>query len=108
MVSLHGDMTSVERHEGMKQFRSGLKRILITTDLLARGIDVSQVSYVINYDIPSCRENYVHRIGRSGCYGRKGTSITFVTDDEQASLRELEHFYHTRMEDLTEEALDAV
>jgi translation initiation factor 4A len=56
----------------MKEFRSGSSRVLIATDLLARGIDVQQVSLVINYDLPSSKENYVHRIGRGGRFGRKG------------------------------------
>ena len=59
----------------MKEFRSGSSRVLITTDLLARGIDVQQVSLVINYDLPTNRENYIHRIGRSGRFGRKGVAI---------------------------------
>merc|ERR1711964_659517 len=63
--AMHGDMTQQERELIMKEFRSGSSRVLITTDLLARGIDVQQVSLVINYDLPSNRENYIHRIGRS-------------------------------------------
>lgn len=78
--SMHGDMNPQDREEVMKQFRSGSSRVLITTDLLARGIDVQQVSLVINYDLPANRENYLHRIGRSGRFGRKGVSINFVTD----------------------------
>ena len=58
---------------------TGSSRVLITTDLLARGIDVQQVSLVINYDLPTNRENYIHRIGRSGRFGRKGVSINFIT-----------------------------
>lgn len=76
--SMHGDMTGQERELIMKQFRSGSSRVLITTDLLARGIDVQQVSLVINYDLPPNRENYIHRIGRSGRFGRKGVAINFV------------------------------
>lgn len=64
----------------MKKFRAGASRVLITTDLLARGIDVHHVSLVINYDLPRIRENYIHRIGRSGRYGRKGVAINFVTE----------------------------
>eukprot|EP00951_Prasinocladus_malaysianus_P047586 scaffold651137_cov53-Prasinocladus_malaysianus.AAC.1 len=63
----------------MREFRSGSSRVLITTDLLARGIDVQQVSLVINFDLPSEPENYLHRIGRSGRFGRKGVAINFVT-----------------------------
>ena len=74
----------------MKEFRSGSSRVLITTDLLARGIDVQQVSLVINYDLPTNRENYIHRIGRGGRFGRKGVAINFVTTDDVRMLRDIE------------------
>ncbi|RRT36623.1 hypothetical protein B296_00038052 [Ensete ventricosum] len=70
----------------MREFRSGSSRVLITTDLLARGIDVQQVSLVINYDLPTQPENYLHRIGRSGRFGRKGVAINFVTRDDERML----------------------
>merc|ERR1711937_512897 len=69
--AMHGDMEQKERNVIMTEFRSGSSRVLITTDLLARGIDVQQVSLVINYDLPNQRETYIHRIGRSGRFGRK-------------------------------------
>ena len=75
----HGDMDQNTRDVIMREFRSGSSRVLITTDLLARGIDVQQVSLVINYDLPTQPENYLHRIGRSGRFGRKGVAINFVT-----------------------------
>ena len=65
-------------------------RVLITTDLLARGIDVQQVSLVINYDLPTNRENYIHRIGRGGRFGRKGVAINFVTTEDVRMLRDIE------------------
>ena len=71
----HGDMEQNARDVIMREFRSGSSRVLITTDLLARGIDVQQVSLVINYDLPTQPENYLHRIGRSGRFGRKGTPL---------------------------------
>lgn len=74
----------------MKDFRSGSSRVLITTDLLARGIDVQQVSFVLNYDLPSSRENYVRRIGRGGRFGRKGVVINFVTTEDERMLRDIE------------------
>jgi translation initiation factor 4A len=98
--AMHGDMKPIERQLIMKQFRSGSSRVLITTDLLARGIDVYQVSLVINYDLPTNRENYIHRIGRSGRFGRKGVAINFVADGDESALRDLEEFYHTKIEDL--------
>ncbi|GAB5361390.1 hypothetical protein AAMO2058_000709400 [Amorphochlora amoebiformis] len=88
--AMHGEMGSKERATIMKEFRSGSSRVLITTDLLARGIDVQQVSLVINYDLPGDRENYIHRIGRSGRFGRKGVAINFVTNEDVRTLRELE------------------
>lgn len=71
-------------------------RVLITTDVWARGIDVQQVSLVINYDLPTSRENYLHRIGRSGRFGRKGVAINFVTVDDVRILRDIEQYYSTR------------
>jgi len=97
---IHGSMKSSERTEIMKDFRKGNSRILISTDLLARGIDIQQVSIVINYDIPNNRENYIHRIGRSGRYGRKGVAINFVTRRDTNKMRELESFYHTQINEM--------
>jgi ATP-dependent RNA helicase len=70
--SMHGEMLQKERDSIMEEFRTGNSRVLISTDVWARGIDVQQVSLVINYDLPNNRENYIHRIGRSGRFGRKG------------------------------------
>jgi len=98
--AMHGDMTQQERELIMKEFRSGSSRVLITTDLLARGIDVQQVSLVINYDLPTNRENYIHRIGRSGRFGRKGVAINFVTHEDTAAMKEIEDFYHTQIEEM--------
>jgi superfamily II DNA/RNA helicase len=83
----HGDMDMRDRELIMKEFRSGATRVLITTDLLARGIDVQQVSLVINYDLPTNRENYIHRIGRSGRFGRKGVAINFITAGDVKYLK---------------------
>ena len=87
-----GDMEQGAREVIMKEFRSGSSRVLIATDLLARGIDVQQVSLVINYDLPASKENYIHRIGRGGRFGRKGVAINFVTADDTKMLREIETF----------------
>ena len=75
---IHGDMTQETRDKIMTQFREGKTRILITTDLLARGVDIEHVCLVINYDLPNNRENYIHRIGRTGRYGRKGVAINSI------------------------------
>jgi translation initiation factor 4A len=106
--SMHGDMLQNERELIMKEFRSGSSRVLITTDLLARGIDVQQVSLVINYDLPGNRENYIHRIGRSGRFGRKGVAINFVTTDDVRLLRELEAFYNTTIEEMPMDVADLI
>jgi len=105
---LHGDMDQAGRDAIMKEFRSGSSRVLITTDLLARGIDVQQVSLVINYDLPSNRETYIHRIGRGGRFGRKGVAINFVTADDVRALREIEQFYNTHIEEMPMNVADLI
>ncbi|KAJ3039071.1 translation initiation factor eIF4A [Rhizophlyctis rosea] len=106
--AMHGEMTQGERDVIMKEFRSGSSRVLITTDLLARGIDVQQVSLVINYDLPSNKENYIHRIGRGGRFGRKGVAINFVTADDVRMLREIEQFYNTQIEEMPMNIADLI
>jgi len=101
--AMHSDMTQQQRDLIMKEFRSGSTRILIATDLLARGIDVQQISLVINYDLPCNQENYIHRIGRCGRFGRKGTAINFVSDVDEIILHEIEQFYNTKIEPLPED-----
>ncbi len=98
--AIHGELEQRERDEIMRAFRSGSSRVLITTDLLARGIDVQQVSLVINYDMPMNRENYIHRIGRSGRYARKGAAINFITRYDVKYIRDIEEFYHTQIDEL--------
>ncbi|CAN3360393.1 ATP-dependent RNA helicase eIF4A [Diutina catenulata] len=98
--AIHADLPQADRDTIMKEFRSGSSRILISTDLLARGIDVQQVSLVINYDLPSNKENYIHRIGRGGRFGRKGVAINFVTDRDVGMMREIEKFYSTQIEEM--------
>ncbi|GAA5869941.1 hypothetical protein JCM16303_001846 [Sporobolomyces ruberrimus] len=98
--AMHGDMDQGQREVIMKEFRSGSSRVLITTDLLARGIDVQQVSLVINYDLPSSRENYIHRIGRGGRFGRKGVAINFVATEDVPALRDIERFYNTQIDEM--------
>jgi translation initiation factor 4A len=106
--AMHGDMSSEERKMIMKEFRSGSSRVLITTDLLARGIDVQQVSLVINYDLPGKRENYIHRIGRSGRFGRKGVAINFVRNEDVKDMRELEAHYNTKIEEMPMNVADLI
>ncbi|XP_020423484.1 eukaryotic initiation factor 4A-2 isoform X3 [Prunus persica] len=102
----HGDMDQNTRDIIMREFRSGSSRVLITTDLLARGIDVQQVSLVINYDLPTQPENYLHRIGRSGRFGRKGVAINFVTKDDERMLFDIQKFYNVLVEELPSNVAD--
>jgi len=106
--AMHGDMTQQERDVIMREFRTGSSRVLITTDLLARGIDVQQVSLVINYDLPTNRENYIHRIGRGGRFGRKGVAINFLTAEDVRTLRDIEQFYNTTIEEMPMNVADLI
>ena len=95
--SIHGDMDQASRDKVMEEFRSGSSRVLIATDLWGRGIDVQQVSLVICYDLPTNRELYIHRIGRSGRFGRKGVAINFVRTEDEQLLKDIESFYRTEI-----------
>jgi translation initiation factor 4A len=92
---IHGEMDPKERKATIKAFRAGQVRVLVSSDLLARGLDVQQVSLVINFALPPNRENYIHRIGRSGRFGRKGSAINLVTPAELSEMRDIEQFYST-------------
>jgi superfamily II DNA/RNA helicase len=99
---MHGGLIQDERKRIMEDFRSGRIKILITTDILSRGIDIQQVSLVINYDLPKEKETYIHRIGRSGRFGRKGTVINFISVYDITSLKVIEQFYNTTILTLPE------
>jgi len=105
---LHGDMDQKEREVIMREFRSGSSRVLATTDLLARGIDVQQVSLVINFDLPSNRENYIHRIGRGGRFGRKGAAINLITEDDKRQLADIQQFYNTTIGEMPANIADLI
>ena len=100
VCAMHADMEQAERESIMKEFRDGKSRVLISTDVWARGLDVPQVSLVINYDLPNNRELYIHRIGRSGRYGRKGVAINFVKSDDIRILRDIEQYYSTQIDEM--------
>merc|ERR1719506_3305876 len=106
--AMHGDMPQEERDAIMQEFRSGSSRVLIATDLWGRGIDVQQVSLVISYDIPTNRELYIHRIGRSGRFGRKGVAINFVKEDEMRALEEIEQYYSTQIDEMPMNVADLI
>jgi len=97
---MHGEMPQKERDAIMGEFRSGQSRVLIATDVWGRGLDVQQVSLVINYDLPTSRELYIHRIGRSGRFGRKGVAINFVKNEDVRILRDIEQYYSTQIDEM--------
>ncbi len=100
---IHSDLPMTERAKVMEEFRKGATRVLISTDLTARGIDVYQVSIVINYDLPNLKETYIHRIGRSGRFGKKGNAINFILPEEKEQLNDLMKFYDTIIEQLPQD-----
>jgi translation initiation factor 4A len=103
---IHGELTSQERKKTMEEFKSGHTRILLSTDLLSRGIDIQQLSLVINFDLPKSKETYIHRIGRSGRYGRKGVSINLITDRDIDYMKEIESFYDTEVKEMPQNIAD--
>eukprot|EP01053_Blabericola_migrator_P005472 Blabericola_migrator_1__5471@NODE_2797_length_2342_cov_93_254945_g1753_i0_p1_GENE_NODE_2797_length_2342_cov_93_254945_g1753_i0NODE_2797_length_2342_cov_93_254945_g1753_i0_p1_ORF_typecomplete_len393_score73_50DEAD/PF00270_29/3_5e47DEAD/PF00270_29/1_3e02Helicase_C/PF00271_31/3_7e02Helicase_C/PF00271_31/4_7e32ResIII/PF04851_15/2_9e12ResIII/PF04851_15/1_8e03ERCC3_RAD25_C/PF16203_5/3_2e03ERCC3_RAD25_C/PF16203_5/1_7e10AAA_19/PF13245_6/2_2e06CMS1/PF14617_6/1_4e05AAA_30/PF13604_6/2_2e05AAA_30/PF13604_6/ len=108
VLKMHGEMPQQERNEIMEQFRRGDKRVLVTTDVWGRGLDVQQVSLVINYDLPNNRELYIHRIGRSGRFGRKGVAINFVKSDDVRILRDIEQYYSTQIDEMPMNVTDLI
>ncbi|CUV07382.1 unnamed protein product [Cryptosporidium hominis] len=97
---VHGDLPQVTREEILREFREGKTRVLITTDLWGRGIDVQQVNLVVNYDLPINKELYIHRIGRSGRFGRSGIAINLITKEDESMLSLLERFYSIKISKL--------
>lgn len=106
--SMHGEMPQGERDAIMQEYRRGQSRVLITTDVWARGLDVQQVSVVFNYDLPYKKESYLHRIGRSGRFGRKGLAINFISSDDRSSLLDLERFYSIKIKEMPANVADLV
>ena len=88
-TSIHGDRSQGEREEALAMFRCGRCPVLVATDVAARGLDIPNVLHVVNYDMPSSIDDYVHRIGRTGRCGNTGTAIAFVNEDNKNILREL-------------------
>jgi superfamily II DNA/RNA helicase len=100
ITCLHGELEKTERARRMDQFIKGQTRVLIATDIISRGIDVQQLSLVINYELPTNRESYVHRIGRAGRYGRKGTTINLLLPEEEGSMKDICDHYGMALEAL--------
>lgn len=97
---IHSNMTTQERQQSLQAFRAGEYRVLISSNVTARGIDVQQVSFVINFDIPRCVHNYLHRIGRSGRWGRKGMAINFITREDVSIMKNIERHYKSTINEL--------
>jgi len=97
---IHSSMDRSERDISFKNFRNGTFRVLISSDVTARGIDVQQVEFVVNFDVPNCTSTYLHRIGRSGRYGRKGTAINLITKRDIFCMRKIENHYNIIIEEL--------
>ena len=100
VIAIHSNMSDTERQESYSRFKEGLARVIICTDLFSRGIDVQQVSIVINFDLPKSIHVYIHRIGRSGRWGRKGVGINFITKRDIKNLKDIEQHYNTQIEEL--------
>ena len=96
-AGIHGDLSQAKRMSVLKRFRKGKLDILVATDVAARGLDISGVSHVYNYDIPQDPDSYVHRIGRTGRAGQNGMSVTFVTPNEIGYMRTIEQLTHKKM-----------
>lgn len=100
VCQIHSNLDKIDRQKNYEAFKSGSQRVLISSNVTARGIDIQQVSTVINFDIPKCSNTYLHRIGRSGRWGRKGTAINFITRRDYRLLKEIESFYSTQINEL--------
>jgi len=100
VVAIHSGMSKPDRSKIMEQFRAGHYKVLVSSNLTARGVDVQQVSTVVNYDVPHTPETYLHRIGRSGRWGRKGMAINFATDRDMHFIDYLQRYFHSTIADL--------
>ena len=100
VCAIHSNMDKSERNIAFTEFKSGKARVLISSNVTARGIDIQQVSIVINFDVPKDVHTYIHRIGRSGRWGRKGTAINFITRRDVEKIKEIEKYYNTQIDEL--------
>lgn len=100
VCQIHSNMDKTERENSYKEFKNGKYRVLISSNVTARGIDIQQVSTVINFDLPKCIHTYLHRIGRSGRWGRKGVAINFITSHDIQKIKDIEQYYSTIINEL--------
>lgn len=103
---IHGEMAQADRSRVLQEFKDGLSRILLTTDLISRGIDVHGVSLVINYELPRDHAKYIHRIGRSGRFGRKGVAINLMATHDFDQLNAIDKYYCTKCEEMPNNIAD--
>jgi len=89
-TAMHADKTQPQRTRALQDFKTGRVRVLVATDIAQRGLDISGITHVINYDVPQQAEDYVHRIGRTGRAAREGDAFTFMSPDEIAMVRQIE------------------
>lgn len=100
VCQIHSNMDKLDRENSYKEFKNGRYRVLISSNVTARGIDIQQVSTVINFDLPKCIHTYLHRIGRSGRWGRKGVAVNFITAHDTQKIKEIEQCYSTVINEL--------
>jgi superfamily II DNA/RNA helicase len=100
VCSIHSSMDRSQRNQAFQSFKNGNYRVLISSDITSRGIDIQHVSTVINFDIPKCAHTYLHRIGRSGRWGRKGLGINFITKYDKEMMETIEKHYQTEIKEL--------
>ena len=98
VTSLQGNMSQPQRQASINSFRSGTYKIMVATDIAARGLDILSISHVINYDMPDDTDSYIHRIGRTGRVDQAGQALTFVTGKDETTVRNLEHLLNTKFE----------
>ena len=106
VASLQGNMSQYQRQAALDDFRSGSLKVLVATDIVARGIDILSISHVINYDMPDTTDAYIHRIGRTGRVGKTGEAFTLVTSEDAVMVRDLETILHAPLERRTMEDFD--
>jgi len=97
VASIHGDKSQTARQRALQDFKNGRMRVLVATDIAARGIDISSLPYVVNYDVPESPETYVHRIGRTGRAGNVGVALTLATPEDRSQLRDIEKLIKMRI-----------
>jgi ATP-dependent RNA helicase RhlE len=107
-IVIHGERTQGQRNAALSGFRGGAYRVLVATDVAARGLDIPDVSHVINYDLPEEVENYVHRIGRTARMGKSGQAVSLVTPEERALLGQIERILKARLERENIEGFEAL